>query len=57
MYFNRELQSKVIENFYRRLVEGGLLIVSSSELSSFLFSQFKTLNFSGTPAKGWGCEF
>lgn len=47
MYFNRELQDKIIKNFYRCLIEGGLLVVSSSELSSFLFPQFKAVNIDG----------
>ena len=45
MYFAPEKAKKVIQNLYRSLVDGGWLIVSSSELSQHLFSQFKTVHF------------
>ncbi|MCK4359953.1 MAG: chemotaxis protein CheR [Candidatus Cloacimonetes bacterium] len=46
MYFTSELARKVIKNLYRSLVDGGWLIVSPSETSHILFSQFVTVNFS-----------
>jgi len=47
MYFDQERQRKVIQNLYRCLIEGGWLIVSPSETSHVLFSQFMAVNFSG----------
>ena len=47
MYFAAEPAAKVIRNFYRSLVDGGWLVVSPSETSHVLFSQFETVNFSG----------
>jgi chemotaxis protein methyltransferase CheR len=47
MYFDHEYQRKVIQNLYRCLVDGGWLIVSPSETSHVLFSQFVTFNFPG----------
>jgi chemotaxis protein methyltransferase CheR len=45
MYFNQQCQKKVIQKFYRSLVDGGWLIVAASETSNLLFSQFQTVNF------------
>lgn len=45
MYFDTEHEKNVIQNLYRSLVEGGWLIVSPSETSHLLFSQFVTVNF------------
>ncbi|HVF09988.1 MAG TPA: CheR family methyltransferase [Abditibacteriaceae bacterium] len=39
---------QVTQNFYRCLVDGGWLIVSPSETSHTLLSQFSTVNFPGT---------
>lgn len=47
MYFTREQAQKVVNNFSLSLVEGGWLIVSPSELSSELFSEFTPVNFPG----------
>ena len=47
MYFNLEHQKKVVKNLYRSLVQGGCLIVSPSEASHIIFSQFETVNFPG----------
>ncbi len=47
MYFNLEYQKKVVKNLYRSLVQGGWLIVSPSEASHIIFSQFETVNFPG----------
>lgn len=48
MYFSPGMQKRVIQNFYRSLVEGGWLMVSPSEMSNDLFPQFACINFSGT---------
>lgn len=47
MYFDRHNQSKVIQKLYRCLVDGGRLIVSPSETSHVLFSQFEAVNIQG----------
>lgn len=45
MYFAQDRAKKVIQNLYRSLVDGGWLIVSPSEASHILFSQFVPVNF------------
>jgi chemotaxis protein methyltransferase CheR len=45
MYFSVEQARKVIGNFHRCLIDGGWLIVSPSETSQLLFSQFQTVSF------------
>jgi chemotaxis protein methyltransferase CheR len=45
MYFAPELAKKVVQNLYHSLLDGGWLIVGSSELSQVLFPQFGTVNF------------
>ncbi len=45
MYFTPEAMSKVIRRFYRSLTEGGWLIVSPTETSQKLFSDFATVSF------------
>jgi chemotaxis protein methyltransferase CheR len=47
MYFAPERAKKVIKNLHRSLVDDGWLIVSPSETSHVLFSQFETVNFLG----------
>lgn len=47
MYFSKERAQEVIHNLYRCLVEGGWLIVSPSETSHVLFSEFVTVNYPG----------
>ena len=47
MYFMPERAKKVIQNFYRSLVDGGWLIVSPSETLHVLYPQFITVNFPG----------
>ena len=47
MYFSQDCQRKVIQNLYRCLVDDGWLIVSPSETSHVLFSQFAMVNFPG----------
>jgi chemotaxis protein methyltransferase CheR len=47
MYFSRQLQDKIVQQFYHALIDGGWLIVSSSEASSRLFPQFTAINFPG----------
>ena len=47
MYFAPAHASRAIEGLYRSLVNGGWLMVSSSELSQHLFSQFSPVNFPG----------
>src|SRR5712692_877475 len=49
MYFHPEKAKKVIQNLHRSLVDGGWLLVSPSETSHVLFSQFVTVNFPGAP--------
>jgi chemotaxis protein methyltransferase CheR len=45
MYFANQQAKNVIANFRRCLVDGGWLIVSPSETSQLLFSQFQTVSF------------
>ncbi len=45
MYFGAEQARRVIANFSHALVLGGWLIVSPSELSSVMFSDFAPVNF------------
>jgi len=47
MYFAPQAMKKVVEKLYRSLVDGGWLVVSPSEASHLLFSQFVTVNFPG----------
>ncbi len=47
MYFAPARARRAIEGLYHSLVNGGWLIVSSSELSQHLFPQFSSVNFSG----------
>src|SRR5713101_3007652 len=47
MYFSVEQARNVIGNFHRCLIDGGWLIVSPSETSHLLFSQFQTVSFPG----------
>ncbi len=49
MYFANDQAKNVIGNFHRCLVDGGWLIVSPSETSQFLFSQFQTVSFPEAP--------
>lgn len=48
MYFAPKKAEGVIQNLYHCLVDDGWLIVSPSELSHVLFSQFAAVNFPGT---------
>lgn len=48
MYFVQERMKNIIHNLYRSLVDGGWLIVSPSEASHTLFSQFAPASFPGT---------
>ncbi|MBI2986298.1 MAG: tetratricopeptide repeat protein [Deltaproteobacteria bacterium] len=45
MYFAPERAKQVIRKFHLSLVEGGWLVVSPSEASQILYSQFVTVNF------------
>lgn len=47
LYFSAERTREVIQNFQRSLVEGGWLIVSATETSNTLFSQFSTVQLPG----------
>lgn len=47
MYFAPEQAKRCVRHLYRSLVDGGWLIVSPSEISHVLFSQFTTVNFPG----------
>jgi len=47
MYFNPEVTKRVAHNFHRSLVETGWLLVSPTEMSSELFSQFSSVFFPG----------
>lgn len=47
MYFAPEMAKQVIAQLYSCLVDGGWLIVSPTETSQALFSQFKAVNISG----------
>lgn len=44
MYFAPERTKKVVDRFYRSLIDGGWLIVSPSETSQALFAQYATVN-------------
>ena len=45
MYFKPETAQKVTGKFYNSLLDGGWLLVSQSETSSVLYSNFCTVNF------------
>ncbi len=45
MYFSPDYFASTVERFYRCLSEGGYLIVSPVEISSFLFSSFRSLHY------------
>lgn len=47
MYFDKARAQKAVQNFFHALLEGGWLIVSPSEASTVLFSQFATVNHPG----------
>ena len=47
MYFTDAWVSKISQNLFNSLTEGGWLIVSSYELSSNMFPQFTPVNFPG----------
>lgn len=47
MYFTGERVKQVIHNLHHSLADGGWLIVSSSELSQQVFSQFTSVNYPG----------
>ena len=47
MYFTSEWVSKISQNLFNSLSEDGWFIVSSSELSSYVFPQFTPVNFPG----------
>ncbi|MDP1707669.1 MAG: CheR family methyltransferase [Gammaproteobacteria bacterium] len=47
MYFSPQRAQQVIRNLHRCLVDGGWLIVSPSEASHTLFSEFSTVNYPG----------
>jgi chemotaxis protein methyltransferase CheR len=47
MYFTSENSKKVVQGFYRSLIENGWLIVSPSETSHILFNQYSTVKFPG----------
>ena len=47
MYFTEEHTNQIVHNLYNSLANDGWLIVSSSELSQQVFSQFTTVNFTG----------
>jgi chemotaxis protein methyltransferase CheR len=47
MYFAPQRAEKVSHNLYRSLVDGGWLIVSPSETSHVLFSEFVAVNYPG----------
>ncbi len=44
MYFAPERAKKVVDRFYRSLIDGGWLIISPSETSQALFAQYATVN-------------
>jgi chemotaxis protein methyltransferase CheR len=62
MYFVPDRAKGVIHNLYRSLVDGGWLLVSSTETSQTLFAQFATINFPGASfyrketVKPWAVE-
>jgi chemotaxis protein methyltransferase CheR len=45
MYFDQEHTRRAVQGFHRALVEGGWLIVSPSEASHVLFSQFEAVTY------------
>lgn len=47
MYFTPDGAEKTVQNLFRTLVNGGWLLVSPSETSHVLFSQFVSVNFPG----------
>jgi chemotaxis protein methyltransferase CheR len=47
MYFSEEQKRQVIQKLYGSLMDGGWLIVSSSETSQVYFSEFATVMFPG----------
>jgi chemotaxis protein methyltransferase CheR len=47
MYFTSEWVNKISHNLYNSLSENGWFVVSSSELSSYIFPQYKAVNFPG----------
>jgi len=47
MYFSEDWISKITAGFYQSLTQKGWFVVSSCELSSQLFPQFKAVNFEG----------
>lgn len=47
MYFTTEKMNAVVGNFRRCLLDGGLLVVSPTETSPYIFSQFTSCNFDG----------
>ncbi|HEV2176744.1 MAG TPA: CheR family methyltransferase, partial [Terriglobia bacterium] len=47
MYFTPPAMKKVVHHFYRSLADGGWLIVSPTEASHTLFSEFSTVSFTG----------
>jgi chemotaxis protein methyltransferase CheR len=66
MYFEPSVVRRVVQNFYRCLADDGFLLVSASEASHLIFSDFETVNFpgavfyrkprAGVPAKVSGVE-
>jgi chemotaxis protein methyltransferase CheR len=47
MYFSEDWISKISQNFFHSLRPGGWFVVSSCELNSQRFPQFRTVNFPG----------
>jgi chemotaxis protein methyltransferase CheR len=47
MYFTKEWVTKISQNLFNSLSEDGWFVVSSSELSSWVFPQFTPVNFPG----------
>jgi chemotaxis protein methyltransferase CheR len=47
MYFTKEWVTKISQNLFNSLSEDGWFVVSSSELSSYVFPQFTPVNFPG----------
>ena len=47
MYFMPERARRVVDNFYRCLLDGGWLMVGGCELSAQTFSQFRSVHFPG----------
>ncbi|MEJ0000256.1 MAG: CheR family methyltransferase [Verrucomicrobiota bacterium] len=45
MYFTPQKAAQVVEHFHRCLVEGGMLIVSPTEISSQLFASFTAVEY------------